>query len=81
MQTLWLLIASLLLEIIQYVLALGSSDIDDVLLNTMGGVIGIGIYRWFRKKNSLNQSPSDGFDRPLPADWLGRRRFRQDAGV
>ncbi|WP_178023654.1 VanZ family protein [uncultured Paenibacillus sp.] len=52
MQSLWLLIASLLLEIIQYVLALGSSDIDDILLNTLGGVIGIGIYRWFRKKTS-----------------------------
>lgn len=52
MQSLWLLIASLLLEIIQYVLALGSSDIDDILLNTLGGIIGIGIYRWFRKKTS-----------------------------
>ncbi|MDU2241630.1 MAG: VanZ family protein [Paenibacillus sp.] len=52
MQSLWLLIASLLLEIIQYVLALGSSDIDDILLNTLGGVIGIGIYRWFRKKTA-----------------------------
>ncbi|MGG6309320.1 VanZ family protein [Paenibacillus macerans] len=52
MQSLWPLIISLLLEIIQYVLALGSSDIDDILLNSLGGMIGIGIYRWFRKKTS-----------------------------
>ncbi|MNN17271.1 VanZ like family protein [compost metagenome] len=52
LQSLWLLVTSLLLEIIQYVLALGSSDIDDILLNTLGGVIGIGIYRWFRKRTS-----------------------------
>lgn len=35
---------SLGLEIIQYILALGSSDIDDVILNSLGGIIGITIY-------------------------------------
>ncbi|OAB43499.1 VanZ family protein [Paenibacillus glacialis] len=49
---LWLLITSFMLEIIQYVFALGSSDIDDILLNFTGGAIGIGIYKWFRKKTS-----------------------------
>lgn len=36
--------ASLFIEIIQYVFALGSSDIDDLILNTAGGLIGIIIY-------------------------------------
>lgn len=36
--------ASVLMEVIQYVLAVGRSDITDILLNTLGGVIGIGAY-------------------------------------
>jgi glycopeptide antibiotics resistance protein len=40
-----LLAISLSLEIIQYILSLGSSEIDDVLLNTVGGVIGIAVYK------------------------------------
>lgn len=31
-------------EITQYILAIGRADITDVLSNTLGGVIGIGIY-------------------------------------
>ncbi len=31
-------------ELIQYVLAIGRADITDVLSNTLGGIIGIGIY-------------------------------------
>ncbi len=34
--------ASLLLEVAQYVLALGSSDVSDVVANTAGGLVGIG---------------------------------------
>lgn len=47
-----LLLTSFALEVIQYVLALGSSDIDDILLNFAGGAIGVGIYKWFRKTTS-----------------------------
>ncbi|PEJ58329.1 hypothetical protein CN692_08625 [Bacillus sp. AFS002410] len=35
---------TLAFEIIQYVLAIGISDITDILANTLGGLIGIGIY-------------------------------------
>ncbi|WP_334077631.1 VanZ family protein [Paenibacillus sanfengchensis] len=49
---LYLLLTSFALEVIQYVLALGSSDIDDILLNFAGGAIGVGIYKWFRKTTS-----------------------------
>ena len=35
---------SVFLEVAQYVLAVGRSDSTDILLNTLGGVIGIGIY-------------------------------------
>ncbi|MED4953492.1 VanZ family protein [Paenibacillus macerans] len=49
LQVLWLLAISLSLEVIQYALALGSSDIDDILLNVTGGVIGIGLVAQLRK--------------------------------
>lgn len=39
------LLCSVAIEVIQFVFARGSSDIDDVLLNTFGGVIGIIIFR------------------------------------
>jgi len=35
---------TLAFEIIQFVLAIGRSDITDVLANTLGGTIGVGIY-------------------------------------
>ncbi|GAB6930401.1 hypothetical protein JCM10914A_43840 [Paenibacillus sp. JCM 10914] len=35
---------SILAEVIQYAFAIGACDIDDVLLNSLGGLIGIGIY-------------------------------------
>lgn len=47
-----LLLISFGLEVIQYVFALGSSDIDDILLNFAGGAIGVGVYKWFRKTTS-----------------------------
>lgn len=51
-----LLLTSFALEVIQYVIALGSSDIDDILLNFAGGAIGVGIYKWFYKSTpSRNQ--------------------------
>lgn len=44
------LITSALIEIIQYVFALGSSDIDDLMLNTLGTVIGYLLYIIIHKK-------------------------------
>lgn len=35
---------TLTFEMIQFVLAIGRSDITDILANTLGGIIGIGIY-------------------------------------
>lgn len=35
---------SLLYEVMQYILAIGGSDITDLITNTLGGMIGLGIY-------------------------------------
>src|SRR5689334_1178681 len=35
---------SLAVEIIQYVLAIGAADITDVLMNTLGGFVGLSAY-------------------------------------
>lgn len=40
---------SLLFEVLQYIFVIGSSDITDFLGNTLGGIIGIGVYLFFRK--------------------------------
>lgn len=37
-------ITSLVLEILQYILAIGATDITDLMGNTLGGIIGIGFY-------------------------------------
>jgi len=44
-------------EIIQYIFAIGRADITDVLSNTLGGIIGIGIYALLSKvlKGSTNK--------------------------
>ncbi|WP_181873088.1 VanZ family protein [Fontibacillus phaseoli] len=47
-----LLLTSFAFEVIQYVFALGSSDIDDILLNFAGGAIGVCVYKWFSKTTS-----------------------------
>lgn len=39
-------VISLSLEFIQYIFAIGASDIDDILLNCIGGLIGILLYRF-----------------------------------
>ena len=41
--------ASLTIEIIQLTFARGATDIDDVILNTIGGLIGVLIYISFKK--------------------------------
>ncbi|WP_174567638.1 VanZ family protein, partial [Gottfriedia acidiceleris] len=35
---------SLLFEVLQFIFAIGASDITDLLGNTLGGIIGIGVY-------------------------------------
>lgn len=42
---LWILIISILVEITQYILGIGASDIDDVILNSLGGLLGAAAYR------------------------------------
>ena len=42
-------LTSLLLEVVQFIFAVGSSDITDLIGNTLGGVIGIGIFYGFSK--------------------------------
>jgi glycopeptide antibiotics resistance protein len=41
-------VTTVTVEAIQYIFGLGASDIDDVILNTFGGLIGIWLYRLFR---------------------------------
>jgi len=43
---LFIFIVSLLVEIIQGILGIGASDIDDIILNCLGGLIGILGYRF-----------------------------------
>ena len=43
-------IVSLLAEVLQYLLKVGTFDIDDVILNTFGGLLGILIAAAIRKK-------------------------------
>ena len=54
----WYLVASLslylslLIELVQYFMKVGSFDVDDLLLNTIGGVLGYVCYkvwRWIRR--------------------------------
>lgn len=53
-------LASLLVESIQLVSKLGSFDVDDIMLNTLGGILGYVLFRccnailhiWNKKRNS-----------------------------
>lgn len=40
---------SFLLEILQFVFAIGASDITDVIGNTIGGIVGLAIFTLFKK--------------------------------
>lgn len=42
-------LTSLLLETLQYILAIGATDITDLIVNTLGGMTGIFIYFCFAK--------------------------------
>ncbi|WP_144940096.1 VanZ family protein [Paenibacillus sp. 32O-W] len=48
-QTLILFLTSLSIEIVQYILALGSTDVDDILLNVVGGLFGIAICQGMKR--------------------------------
>jgi glycopeptide antibiotics resistance protein len=39
-----IILTSLLFEVIQYIFAIGASDITDVIANTLGGIAGCGIF-------------------------------------
>jgi glycopeptide antibiotics resistance protein len=40
---------SLLFEVVQFIFAIGGSDITDLMGNTLGGIIGVGVYIVFCK--------------------------------
>ena len=51
------IITSIMIEILQVLLAVGTGDIDDVILNAFGAMIGFGIYKLIYSialKNSLD---------------------------
>ena len=51
------IIASFLIEVLQVLLAVGTGDIDDIILNAFGTLIGFGIYKLIYSvalKNSLD---------------------------
>jgi len=43
-----IILSSLFLEVIQYIFSIGVSDINDVILNLLGGILGIVIYKSLR---------------------------------
>ncbi|ENK1242778.1 VanZ family protein [Clostridium botulinum] len=46
---------SLIFEVSQYVFGIGASDITDIITNTIGGIVGVGIYMVIKKvfKNDI----------------------------
>ncbi|ELC8441923.1 VanZ family protein [Clostridium perfringens] len=42
-------LTSLVFEVSQYIFAIGASDITDIITNTVGGIIGIGLYFIIKK--------------------------------
>ncbi len=50
--------ASLALEVAQYALAVGSSDVTDLLTNTVGGVLGLGLLALVRRRLGARTVPA-----------------------
>ena len=54
----FILMISLILEISQYILAVGRTDVTDLITNTCGGMAGVGLYwlsvKVFRNKKRLD---------------------------
>ncbi|MNP09690.1 VanZ like family protein [compost metagenome] len=46
---LFIVIISLFIEIVQFIFTLGATDIDDIILNMFGGLIGIVIFKALNK--------------------------------
>lgn len=44
---------SVMIEVLQYIWKVGSSDIDDIILNTLGGFIGFLLYQWISERKPL----------------------------
>lgn len=43
-------LASISIEITQYVLGIGIMDVDDVILNSLGASLGLWAYAWYKKR-------------------------------
>lgn len=52
-----IVLLSLFYEVVQYIFAIGASDITDLIANSLGGVIGIGVFYVFHKlfKDNVNK--------------------------
>jgi len=51
-KTAFVLVVSLVVEIIQFIFAIGIADITDVIMNTLGGFVGLALYDvTLRRKN------------------------------
>ncbi len=46
---LYILLASAAIEVTQYILQVGAADIDDVILNGIGGLLGIALYQFLKR--------------------------------
>lgn len=49
-QLLPVFLTSFLIEALQYILAIGATDITDLIMNSFGGLLGIGFFTLLRKK-------------------------------
>ena len=49
---LWTFLLSLTIEVLQFVFSSGYSDVEDLILNTLGGLFGFLLYRLIFKKKS-----------------------------
>ncbi len=43
-------LTSLSFEVVQLIFGIGTSDVTDLIMNTLGGAVGIGIFKMFEKK-------------------------------
>jgi glycopeptide antibiotics resistance protein len=80
------LILSIFFEATQYALASGSSDIDDVILNTLGGISGLLLFRLiciFSKNKSLQSILVLSVFVVLVASgfWVAMKEFNLDLGL
>lgn len=50
-------LTSVAFEAVQYIFAIGATDINDVIMNTLGGIVGLGVYyvteKIFRNRSSI----------------------------